>query len=96
MSKQKIIFDLSGPISKDTLEAYIKINKMNLGWFGRVFGNAENAPTSTCGMLMMLLTVTGCLLFIFDKQKALEFWKLISTLMGGLFVYLIGGKKLNN
>jgi len=80
-------------INKHRQTVDIKIKKMHLdaGWFGKIFGNAENAPTNICGIVALLLIITGTIIIFFEsKVDALDYWKtiivpILSVMLGYLF-----------
>jgi hypothetical protein len=64
----------------------------NPGLLGSFFGSPDNAPTSICGIVVVLLIIIGALtLFFKTSVDAAEFWKtIVLPAITALFGYLFG------
>ena len=64
--------------------------KMNLeaGLFGKIFGNANSAPTNIAGMSILLLL--GITIYMTGSKISTEIWSVTSPLMSLILGYLFG------
>jgi len=84
--KEEIRINNEGPVSKKGLST------SHPGLLGSFFGSSDNAPTSICGIVVVLLNAIGALITFFDSNvEANEFWKtIVLPTVTALFGYLFG------
>lgn len=98
-STNKISFEK--PLDPNT---YIESKRMDLesGWLGKVFGTGNNSNINIAGLIAIMLILPALFFTFFnlqteDKTTVLEFWKIITPLVGTILGYLFGSSssKLN-
>ena len=61
------------------------------GWFGQLFGSAENAPIYIAGIIAFLLVVAAILCFFVEgRTPPSDFWKFLSPLIALTLGFLFG------
>ena len=89
--KSELNFENEGPVKKKGT-----INSSSeAGLLGKFFGGVENAPTSICGVVVVLLITIGAAISFFDtKVDPVDFWKsIVLPTVTALFGYLFGKKR---
>lgn len=90
MSKddQKINISPQSKIDKTALKA--KEMDLQVGWLGKIFGSAENAPNNICGIVALILVAVACVVCIWPTQiQPTEYLctmlPVVMTILGYLF-----------
>jgi hypothetical protein len=73
----------------EVYKSKVQMKQMELGWFGKIFGSAEHAPTNIGGITVILLIITGIFFSIAGKGPG-EFWTLMMPVISGIVMYLLG------
>jgi hypothetical protein len=77
-----------------TQEIFFQLRRqeMNLksGWFGRIFGDAENAPTNTASMGIFAILILTAILCLFNPSQMMEILKIMTPILTLIMGYLFG------
>lgn len=87
--------------SNPELYAKIKNKEMDIecGLLGKVFGTGGNSNMNIAGLIAILLITPAVCYTLFhlsegeDSKSVLEFWKIISPLVGTILGYIFGSKQ---
>jgi hypothetical protein len=77
---------------KDDNEMKIKELDLESGWLGRVFGSPRNAPPNIAGVVVVCLVLIAGGISFFQKENALECWRVVAPIITMVLGYMFGKK----
>ena len=68
----------------------IKLERLNAGWLGIIFGTADNSSNNIAGICIIICLIFGGIMSIINSTNPYEIWTYLSPIITGALGYIFG------